>query len=148
MNLALSNLAARLELLRPKLIILFHESWKYFLVSAVCLAVDLALFWALVERAHVYYLIANIVSVSAGLVVNYALSVAFVFKERRLKSRWAEFVGFVVIGIMGLAVNEAGVAVLVSLAGLAPVIGKIGAAGVSFVFNFVVRRLVLFTAAK
>ena len=142
------SLAARLELLRPKLIVLFHESWKYFLVSAVSLALDLALFWFLVEKAHVYYLIANIVSVSAGLVVNYVLSVAFVFRERRLKSRWAEFVGFVVIGVMGLAVNEAGVAVLVGVVGLAPVVGKIGAAGVSFVFNFVVRRVVLFTAAK
>jgi putative flippase GtrA len=148
MTVAQSSLTARLEVLRPKLIVIFHESWKYFLVSAVSLAVDLALFWLLIEKAHVYYLIANIVSVSAGLIVNYALSVAFVFKERRLKSRWAEFVGFVVIGVLGLAVNEAGVAVLVGLAHLPPMIGKIGAAGVSFVFNFIVRRVVLFTDAK
>ena len=148
MTMVQSNLASRLELLRPKLVVLFHESWKYFLVSALSLAVDLALFWLLVEKAHIHYLIANIVSVSAGLVVNYALSVAFVFKERRLKSRWAEFVGFVVIGVLGLAVNEAGVAVLIGLAHLPIVIGKVGAAGVSFVFNFVVRRVVLFTAAK
>lgn len=148
MTMAQSNLAARLELLRPKLMVIFHESWKYFLVSAVSLAADLALFWVLVEKAHVYYLIANVVSVSAGLVVNYVLSVAFVFKERRLKSRWAEFVGFVIIGALGLAVNEAGVAVLIGMARLPIVIGKVGAAGVSFVFNFVVRRVVLFTAAK
>lgn len=143
-----THLTTRLELLRPKLIVLFHESWKYFLVSALSLAVDLALFWFLVKKAQVFYLSANVVSVSAGLIVNYVLSVAFVFKERRLKSRWAEFAGFVVIGLLGLAVNEAGVAILIGMVRLPIVIGKIGAAGISFVFNFVVRRAVLFTAAK
>ena len=148
MSMTQSSLATRLELLRPKLIVLFHESWKYFLVSALSLAVDLALFWLLVKKAHVFYLSANVVSVSAGLIVNYGLSVALVFKERRLKSRWAEFAGFVVIGVLGLAVNEAGVAILIGVARLPIVIGKVGAAGISFVFNFVVRRAVLFTAAK
>jgi putative flippase GtrA len=144
----MATLAARLELLRPRLIVIFHESWKYFLVSAVSLAVDLALFWLLVKKAHVFYLAANVVSVSTGLVLNYVLSVALVFRERRLKSRWAEFVGFVVIGLAGLAVNEAGVAILIGMARLPLVIGKIGAAGVSFVFNFVVRRVVLFTDTR
>jgi putative flippase GtrA len=143
-----TRLTTRLELLRPKLIVLFHESWKYFLVSALSLVVDLALFWILVEKAHVFYLIANVASVSTGLIVNYALSVALVFKERRLKSRWAEFAGFVVIGVLGLAVNEAGVAILIGMARLPIVIGKVGAAGISFIFNFGVRRAVLFTAAK
>jgi len=132
----------------PKLVVLFHETWKYFLVSAVALAVDLGLFWLLVEKAGVYYLAANAVSVSTGLVINYALSVAYVFKERRLTSRRAEFVGFVAIGLMGLVVNEGCIALFVGVAGLRPVLGKLAAAGVSFVFNFVSRRLLLFTARK
>ena len=128
--------------------ILFHEGWKYFLVSVVSLAVDLGVYWTLIDVAKVYYLIANLVSVSVGLVANYALSVAFVFSQRRLKSRRAEFIGFVAIGLAGLAVNEAGVAMLVGGFGLSRVLGKIGAAGVSFMFNFVARRTLLFTAAR
>ena len=137
---------ARLGLLGPKLVTLFHESWKYFLVSAASLALDMAIYWILFEGAKVPYLLANVVSVSAGLVVNYALSVAWVFKERRLSSRWAEFTGFVVIGLAGLAVNEALLAGFVAGLRLGPLVGKLGAAGGSFVFNFVVRRLILFTA--
>ena len=127
---------------------LFHEGWKYFLVSALTLALDLAVYWTLIEVAKVYYLAANVVSVSTGLVANYVLSVAFVFSHRRLKSRRAEFAGFVAIGLAGLAVNEAGVALLVGGVGLSRVLGKIGAAGVSFLFNFLVRRSLLFTAAR
>ena len=130
------------------LINLFHEGWKYFLVSAVTLALDLAIYWTLIEVAKVYYLAANLVSVSVGLVANYALSVAFVFSQRRLTSRRVEFAGFVAIGVAGLAVNEAGVAVLVGGFHLSRVLGKIGAAGVSFMFNFLARRTLLFTAAK
>ena len=106
MSLAQPGLAARIGRLRPRLVVLFHETWKYFLVSAASLAVDLGLYWTLVERAKVYYLAANVVSVSIGLVANYVLSVAYVFKERRFESRWAEFAGFVMIGVVGLAVNE------------------------------------------
>ena len=148
MNVSDSGFTARLERLRPELMTLFHESWKYFLVSALALAVDLSLFWLLVEKAHIYYLAANAVSVSTGLIVNYLLSVAFVFKQRRLASRRAEFVGFIAIGLMGLAVNEGCVAVLVGVAGLGPILGKLAAAGVSFVFNFVTRRVLLFTAKR
>jgi putative flippase GtrA len=127
---------------------LIHEGWKYFLVSGLTLALDIAVYWSLYRLGGVHYLLANVVSVSTGLLANYALSVRYVFAQHRLKSRRAEFAGFVAIGIAGLMVNEAGVALFVGLAGFSRVLGKISAAGVSFVFNFVARRLLLFTAAR
>jgi putative flippase GtrA len=133
---------------RERLDALFHESWKYFLVSALSLAVDQGLFWILVHFSGLNYLAANVFSFSAGLIVNYASSIAWVFQERRLASRRVEFAGFVLIGVAGLAVNEACVGVLVSGLGLAPMIGKLAAAAPSFAFNFISRRLVLFTAAR
>jgi putative flippase GtrA len=144
--MSLTQTAARFGPLGPKLVTLLHESWKYFLVSAVSLALDMAIYWVLFEAAKIPYLVANVVSVSAGLVLNYALSVAWVFKERRLSSRWAEFTGFVVIGFAGLTVNEALLAAFVGGLHVGPLVGKVGAAGGSFVFNFVVRRVMLFTA--
>jgi putative flippase GtrA len=134
--------------LRERLGALFHESWKYVLVSAASLAVDQGVFWALIHFTPLNYLAANVFSVAAGLNVNYGLSVAWVFKERRLASRRVEFAGFVLIGLVGLAVNEAFVAALVGGLGLAPMVGKLAAAGPSFAFNFITRRVVLFTAAR
>jgi putative flippase GtrA len=143
-----ASLAARLAPLRPRLTVLFHETWKYFLVSALSLVVDQGVFWLLVHQAGIYYLGANVISVSVGLAVNYALSVTLVFKERRLASRRAEFVGFIAIGFMGLAVNEAFVALFVGVFGLNAIPGKLLAAGPSFLFNFITRRLLLFTARR
>ncbi|HEV7158160.1 MAG TPA: GtrA family protein [Caulobacteraceae bacterium] len=131
---------------RASLTAVFHEGWKYFLVSAVSLGLDVAVYWCLYRLFGVYYLAANVVSVSVGLIANYAMSVRFVFAAHRLKSRNAEFAGFVAIGLAGLLVNEAGVAVFVGLAGLSRVLGKLAAAGLSFVFNFAARRLLLFSA--
>lgn len=134
--------------LRSRLLTLFHESWKYFLVSLASLAVDQAVFWLLVHPGRVYYPLANVVSVSTGLGVNYALSIRLVFHERRLTSRGAEFAGFCAIGLAGLAVNEGFLVGFVSGFGLLPVIGKIAAAGPSFLFNFAVRRALLFTERR
>lgn len=128
-------------------IAVFHESWKYFLVSAVSLGLDLAVYWTLVNIVRVHYLAANVVSVSAGLVINYVLSVTFVFTQRRLKSRRAEFVGFLLIGVAGLLVNELFVALFVGGLGLGTLVGKIAAAGLSFVFNFGARKVLLFSKA-
>jgi putative flippase GtrA len=133
-------------LTRPSLAALFHEGWKYFLVSALSLGLDVAVYWSLYRLFGVYYLAANVVSVSVGLIANYALSVRFVFATHRLKSRNAEFAGFVAIGLAGLLVNEAGVALFVGGLGFSRVLGKLAAAGVSFVFNFAARRFLLFSA--
>jgi putative flippase GtrA len=144
--MSLTQAAARFGPLGPKLVTLLHETWKYFVVSAASLVLDMAIYWVLFEKANIPYLAANVVSVSAGLILNYALSVVWVFKERSLSSRWAEFTGFVVIGLAGLTVNEALLAAFVGGLHVGPLLGKVAAAGGSFVFNFVVRRLILFTA--
>jgi putative flippase GtrA len=145
-----------LEEIRPRLITLFHETWKYLLVSLVALGVDFALLVGLTEVAKMNYLASAAVGFTAGLVVNYVLSITMVFSERRLKSRGLEFLGFFVIGALGLGLNEVLMKGFVDLLGpafaLAGVPGyawaKIPATGVGFVFNFVTRRLLLFSAAR
>ena len=126
---------------------LFHETWKYFAVSLASLVLDLAVFWALVKGLGVHYLAANVFSVSAGLVLNYTLSVTWVFRHRRLANREAEFAGFVFIGLLGLLVNEAGVALFVAGLALPRLLGKVCAAAISFLFNFGARKALLFSRA-
>jgi putative flippase GtrA len=134
--------------LEGRLWALFHETWKYFLVSLASLAVDFGIFFALDHHWPRQYLIWNALSFTAGLVVNYALSVTLVFQERRLSSRAWEFAGFFAIGLAGLALNEGLIAACVGWLGLSHALSKIAAAGGSFVFNFAARRALLFTAPK
>lgn len=139
---------ADLGSLTSRLIVIFHETWKYLLVSLAALAVDYALLAGLTRIEGVEWQLAAATSFTAGLFVNYALSVTFVFKERRVKSRGLEFLGFFIIGALGLGLNELVMKYFVELVHLDPLLAKIPATGVGFVFNFVARRVLLFTAPR
>lgn len=121
------------------------ESARYFVASAAALAADFAILVGATELLHVHYLASAALGFSAGLVVNYLLSVTWVFKERRLKSRWIEAAGFAAIGVLGLGLNEGLMALFVEGVGLPYALAKIPATGVGFAFNYGVRRILLFT---
>jgi putative flippase GtrA len=133
--------------LTPGLRRLIDEGWKYFVVSFAALALDWGLLVSLTAWAHVHYLVSAAVGFGAGLLVNYALSVAWVFRERRLTKRWKEFAGFLMVGLAGLALNEGLMKLFVETAGLGYAIAKIPATGIGFIFNFGLRRALLFTKA-
>lgn len=121
------------------------ESWKYLAASVAALAVDYGLLVALTSGAHLHYLWSAAIGFTAGLAVTYVLSIAFIFRERRF-GRGAELTGFLVIGLIGLGLNELLLKGMVEGLGLYYAWAKVPAAGVSFMFNFIARRLLLFTA--
>jgi putative flippase GtrA len=122
----------------------FDELWRYFLVSAVALGVDYGLLVALTEALQVPYLISGGVGFLAGAVVAYLGSVLWVFSARRVSDRGRELTLFVLIGVGGLGLNELLLWSLTEVALLHYTASKLGAAGAGFVFNFVVRKVILF----
>lgn len=94
------------------------------------------------------YLPAATISYSIGLLVGYVLSVTAVFKYRRLKSQPLEFVGFAMVGVIGLAINAAAMAFGVGYLGEHYLTAKCGAAALTFVWNFSVRRQLLFALPR
>ncbi len=127
---------------------LFEESWKYLLVSVVALGVDTGLLVALKEGAALPLWAAVAAGFMAGVLVNYGLSVAFVFHEHRLGNRTVEFLGFLSIGLVGLGVKEAVIESVVALLPLNYKLANIPAVGAAFVFNFAVRRALLFSRGR
>jgi putative flippase GtrA len=117
------------------------------LASALAFALDFAVLVCLTEFARLNYLVAAACGFTVGLAVTYLLSVAFVFRERRLRSRGLQFAVFVAIGLAGLALTEVLMALVVGRAGVNYAIAKLLVAGASFTFNFAARRLILFTRA-
>ena len=117
---------------------------RYFLVSLVGFAADIGLFWLFNDIFAVHHLIANPISFAVGATTVYLGSVWWVFDVRRVKNRALEFAAFVSVGILGLMVNELALWACVELVGLNPVPAKLPAAGGSFLFNFVVRKVALF----
>ncbi len=115
----------------------------YGLVSLVALACDCGTLLLLV-RAGTHYLVAATVGFSAGMLVAYVLSVRFVFADRCGAARGPEALGFVLVGIAGLALTELLLYVLVARLGLAVAVAKLCTTGVVFLFNFLGRRSLVF----
>ena len=120
------------------------EFGRYFLVSVVALGIDYVLLIGLTELFGVHYLVSNLVASAVGVTLAYAGSLLWVFKRRRLHNRGAEYAIFVIVGVGGLGVNEAVLWLLTDFAGLHYALSKLGASGLSFVFNYLVRKVLLF----
>ncbi len=125
--------------------VLSGELSRYLVVSAVALGVDVGLLSLLTLGFGAHYLIANPVAFAFGAVAAYLGSIHWAFRNRKLSNRSMELLIFVAIGIGGLAVNESVLWLGIEVAALSLIIAKIGAAATSFVFNFVVRKIILFT---
>ena len=127
---------------------LAQESVKYLLASALAFALDFAVLVGLTEFARWHYLVAAACGFTAGLVLTYVLSVTVIFQERRLRSRGLQFVVFAAIGMVGLALTEVLMALVVGRFGINYALAKLLVAGASFTFNFAARRVILFTRAR
>ena len=117
---------------------------RYVVVGAVATAVDFATLMLLVEAAGIHYLLANACGFTTGLVTNYLLSVRWVFSCRTAESRMAEFLIFAAVGVVGLGISEGCMYLGVDIFGLDYRAAKAASVVCTLVWNFAVRRLLLF----
>jgi putative flippase GtrA len=118
----------------------------YGLCSGAALALDWSLLVLLVKLG-VNYLVAAPISFMAGMVLAYVGSVLFVFRGRRARSVTTEIFGFFFIGFAGLALNQLLIFVFVHVCGLEVALAKAPTALLVFLFNFLLRRVLLFASS-
>lgn len=121
------------------------EGVRYFAASALALAIDFGIYVGLIRVAGVHYLIAAPLGFALGLATIYLLGIRWVFKERRLVDRRAEFALFALIGLAGMALNQGILFAAVQWLAASFEVAKIISAGMVFCFNFASRKLLLFT---
>ena len=78
--------------------------------------------------------------------MHYLLSVVWVFNNRTLGNRWAEFTVFAIIGVIGLGLNALIMYVCTDKMGIYYMISKIISTVIVFFWNFFARKIVLFKA--
>jgi putative flippase GtrA len=120
------------------------EFARYFLASLAALAIDMAVLLALATVMH--YLVAASLGFVVGAVTSYLLATRWVFRQRRLLLRKNTEMGlYVLVGVLGLGLNDLVIMLAVGYLGLSIVLAKLLAAGVTFLFNFALRKLALFS---
>jgi putative flippase GtrA len=113
-------------------------------VSIVALIVDFGSMVAFKELLGINYLLAATLSFTLGVIVNYVLSIWWVFADRKLSSRRAEFTIFVIICAIGLILNLGIIAGTVQLLNVDYRIAKIISTIVVFFWNFLARKKILY----
>ncbi len=116
----------------------------YVFVGGVAFVIDFAALWFFTDMMGINYLYSAVIGFILGLLVNYFLSIYWVFGERKVKSARKEFIIFTVIGIIGLGVNELILWFFTDVRGVYYLHSKIIATGIVFIWNFVARKVVLF----
>lgn len=121
-----------------------REFLRYLAASAAALALDTAAF-TLALRFGAGLAAAACVGFILGLVLIYCLSTRLVFSQRRLVDRRSEFALFACVGVAGLLLTQALLWLLVSRLGTDPLVAKLASACGVFLFNFCLRKVLLFT---
>lgn len=124
---------------------------RYLVTGGLAFAVDYGLFVLCYDKFGLHYLIANLVGLVAGLVINYIMSVVWVFSEckRVLENKkTAEFGIFAVVGIAGIGINQLLMYLMVGNLDWNAKVSKIVAAALVLMWNFGARKLMLFRERK
>jgi putative flippase GtrA len=112
--------------------------------SLVAFAVDFGALALLTEGARVHYLLSAGISFLMGTSVSYLLSILWVFPERRYSSRGVEYALFVLVGLVGLGLNEGLLWILTEKVRIYYLGSKVIAATLIFFWNFGARKFLLF----
>lgn len=123
------------------------EFIRYAAASALALVIDFSLLIALTEWAGWHYLLSAAAGFIAGSVCLYLLCVNLIFRKRRFEDRTSEFTIFVVIGLLGLGLTQVLMFTFVSLGAPYP-LAKAETAAVTFLFNFGMRKVLLFQVSR
>ena len=121
------------------------QIFRYLVSGGTAFLVDSGLLTLLTETlGSGHLLLWTAIAFSAGLVVTYLFSIFWVFDNRSMKSRTAEVLIFVLIGVSGLALTELFMWLFARKAGLHYLIAKIITTVLVFVWNFIAKKTILF----
>lgn len=79
---------------------------KFAAVGLISFGIDWGMLIVLVEALHLDFLFSTTVSFITSVVINYWLSLKFVFEHREGMSRKREFTIFTILSIIGLGLND------------------------------------------
>jgi putative flippase GtrA len=120
---------------------------RYLVAGGTAFIVDFGALVLLTDLLDIHYLVSAAIAFGCGLVTNYLLSIIWVFSVRSMTNKTAEFVIFAVIGLIGLGWNELLLYAGTEGLGLDYRISKLVSVAVVLIWNFGMRRLILFTRA-
>lgn len=117
---------------------------RYGIVGGISLVGDAGTLYALTEFAGVQYLVSACAGFCVGILINYFLSIAWVFTSKGAHaSRGGEFLGWVIIGLIGLGLNALIMWFFTELLSVYYLGSKLISTVIVFIWNFAARRFLI-----
>ncbi len=117
---------------------------RYSIVGGFAFAIDISTLYFMTRWLQVYYLASAACAFVLGLIVNYVLSINYVFDRRTVANKYAEFSLFAAIGVIGLGLNEGFLYFFTGLLGFHYLFSKVFTASLVYMWNFFARKYTLF----
>ena len=121
------------------------ELVRYILAGGTAFLLDFLVFTFFVNVFQVHYLVSNVIGYAAGLLLVYYLNSRWVFSVRRFDQNSIEFSIFFAIAVVGLFLSEIFIWLFAEQFLLTLSLSKILSAALVFGFNFVLRKIILFS---
>ena len=126
----------------------FIQFFRYVFVGGCSFLVDAGVLWLCVH-AGLHYLVGACFGFVAGLVCNFLLSRALVFRAQEARvGRLLEFAGYALIGLVGLGLTEALLYFFTEIVLLHYMLSKVIASAIVLFWNFFARKVLLSRRAK
>ena len=122
----------------------FIQLFRYCFVGGFAFLVDYGLLVFFTEVFGLHYLVSATISFIAGLIVNYLLSTSWIFRKSTITNKWAEFIVFAIIGVVGLLLNNLLLYLFTDLAHIHYMISKLLTTALVMFWNFGARKIILF----
>ncbi len=116
---------------------------KFSAVGLTCFAVDYGLLIILTEFTSLEYFSSSAISFIVSTLINYVLSMRFVFSGKEGMNRWAELLIFVALSVIGLGLNQMIMWIVVEEMKIFYLFAKIISSIIVSVFNFISRKVFL-----
>ncbi|MBQ6630121.1 MAG: GtrA family protein [Methanobrevibacter sp.] len=123
---------------------IFLQFFRYIFVGGTAFVVDFFFLYFFSDICGIYYLISGILSFIISVLVNYLMSIKWVFNQDDIENRIMEFNLFLIISTIGLIFTEILLYVFTDIIGLYYLISKILAAIIVLFWNFIARRVMFY----
>ena len=120
-----------------------NQIMKFGVVGFLCFFIDFGILVLLKEIFKLDPLIASPISFTISTIVNYILSVKWVFDVSDKNSKRKNFITFVIFSVIGLGLTQAIMWLGTDIIKIDYRLVKIAATGIVMVFNFVTRKIFL-----
>lgn len=122
---------------------LIKQIIKFGGVGVLCFLIDFGVLYLLTDIFSFYYLVSAAISFTVSVIVNYLLSVKFVFETNPEYSQTRNFILFIIFSVIGLLLTEAIMKIGVDFLNWNYMAVKIIATAIVMVYNFITRKIFL-----